>query len=316
MKKKHENSGKRWGRIFVDKRNWPVYNEELTVRGEFLLDLDWVKSWDKELAEMNTGKRGHPYLFPESLINVQAVWNQWIGVRQVEGITRDLVCMAKIPEFNDYTTIYRRINKIETSFELPKHGFCSAACDGSGMKMNQAGEYRYDTYGKKKKKKWLHVVITANPLTKDMLDLDIFIDGDGDSEPQIAARHLNNLWNFGITIDKFWGDGAFDVIELYNLLEQHGTESAIPPRDNASKNARGSMRRVREVFEYQTKDWNDWARDKNYGLRWLGTEGIFSAIKRIFGEKTRTKTVKTMCEEIRRRFWAYEHMRKYAKTTT
>ena len=74
------------------------------------------------------------------------------------------------------------------------------------------------------------------------------------------------------------------------------------------------MRRVREVFEYQTKTWEDWARDKNYGKRWLGTEGIFSSVKRIFGEKTRTKTTENMYHEIKRRFWAYETMRKYAQT--
>lgn len=316
MKIRRKLNGKRWDKKFVDKRIWPEYNEELVVRGEFLLDLGWVKSWNKELKEMNKGKIGRPYDFPESLIKLQAVWNQWVGVRQVEGMTRDLVAIARIPEYDDYSTINRRVRKLDTSFQLPKHGFVSVACDGTGMKMNQAGEYRYDKYGRKKPKKWLHVVLSANPLTKDLLDLDIFIDGDGDSEPQIAMKHLNNLYRFGIDVDKFWGDGTFDVIELYNLLEQHGTESAIPPRDNASKNANGSMRRVREVFEYQTKSWDDWARDKCYGIRWVGTEGIISAAKRVFGEKTRAKTVDTMCDEIRRRFWAYETMRKYAQAKT
>lgn len=302
------------GRPYVDTRNWKKYNEELVVRGEFLLDLNWVKSWSKELKEMNKGKTGHPYEYPESLIKLQAVWNQWIGVRQVEGITRQLVVMAQLPAYDDYTTVNRRVNKINPCFDLPKHGFCSIACDGSGFKMNTAGEYRYDKYGKKKRKKWLHVVLSANPLTKDMLDIDTYIDGDGDSEPQIAERHLNNLWNYSIEIDKFWGDGSFDVIDLFNLLEEHGTESAIPPRENASTNANGSMRRLREVFEYKTNTWQDWARHKNYGLRWLGTEGIFSAIKTTFGERTKAKTLQTMEHEIRRRFWAYETMRKYAKS--
>ena len=73
------------------------------------------------------------------------------------------------------------------------------------------------------------------------------------------------------------------------------------------------MRRVREVFKYKTQLWGDWACSKSYGLRWLGTEGIFSAVKRIFGGKTRAKTVENMCLEVRRRFWAYERMRQYAK---
>ena len=213
-KKPKYEKGKRWGKKFIDKRVWTDYNEELVVRGEFLLDLEWIKSWDKELMQMNKGKRGRPYEFPNSLIELQAVWNQWISVRAIEGITRKLVEVAKLPQFNDYSTINRRIRKIDTSFQLPLHGFCSASTDGSGMKMNQAGEYKYDKYGRKKPKKWLRVVITANPLTKDLLDLDVHVDGDGPSEPKIAIQHLNTLWSFGIKVDKFWGDGAFDVLAL------------------------------------------------------------------------------------------------------
>lgn len=97
-KPKHKK-GERWGKKREDKRNWPNYNEELVVRGKFLLDFEWVQSWPEELEEMNRGKRGAPYEFPNSLIEQQAVWNQWVGVRQVEGITRQLVAVAKIPEF-------------------------------------------------------------------------------------------------------------------------------------------------------------------------------------------------------------------------
>ena len=311
VKPKREK-GVRWGKKREDKRVWPAYNEELVVRGRFLLDVEWVKSWDKELAKMNKGKRGAPFEFPESLIKLQAVWNQLVGVRQVEGITRDFVATAKIPDFNDYSTINRRIQKLDLTFELPKHGFCSISTDGTGMKMHNAGEYRQIKYGNKKKR-WIEVVISANPFTKDLLNVDVNMDGEGRGEPEIAMQHLNSLWNKGITVDKFWGDGKFDVIDLFNLLEGHGTESAIPPRDNASDTANGSMRRAREVAEYKLKTWDDWARDKQYGKRWLGTEGIIASVKGVFGEHTRAKTAENACLEAARKFWAYEKMRKYAK---
>jgi len=304
--------GKRWGKTRHDKRNWPVYNEELVVRGKFLLDFDWVKSWNQELKEMNNGKRGAPYEFPNSLVQLQAVWNQWVGVRQVEGLTRDLVEMARIPNFNDYSTINRRVRLVEPCFELPKHGFCSVSTDRTGIKMHNAGEYRRIKYGGKKRK-WICITISANPLTKDLLDVDVSIEGDSEPEPDVAMKHMQNLWNYGITIDKFWGDGAYDVIDLFNLLKSHGTESAIPPRDNASDTANGSMRRKREVWEYKSKTWNDWAQGKQYGKRWLGTEGIISSVKGVFGEHTRAKTAENACLEAARKFWAYEKMRKYAK---
>ena len=35
---------------------------------------------------MNQGKKGHPYEFPESLIEFQAVLNQWVNFRGIEGV--------------------------------------------------------------------------------------------------------------------------------------------------------------------------------------------------------------------------------------
>ena len=73
------------------------------------------------------------------------------------------------------------------------------------------------------------------------------------------------------------------------------------------------MRRAREVEDYKAKSWDEWVKGKEYGKRWLGTEGIFSSVKGIFGEDTRAKTTKTACLEAERKFWAYEMMRKYAQ---
>jgi hypothetical protein len=310
--KPKREKGKRWGKKREDKRDWKECNEELVVRGEFLLELKWVKSWDKELKKMNEGKRGSPYEFPESLINLQAVWNQWVSVRGVEGITRKLVEIAGLPDYNDYSTINRRVRKIEPYFELPQSGSCCASSDGSGMRMHNAGEYRQIKY-RGKQRKWIKVVITADPISKNLIGVEADIEGEGDSEPEIAMQHLNKLYKWSINVEKFWGDGAFDVLDLFNLLEQHGTNSAIPPRDDASTKAHGSMRRAREVADYKAKSWDDWAKDKEYGKRWLGTEGIFSSVKGIFGEHTRAKLPKTACLEAARKFWAYELMRRYAK---
>ena len=35
----HKNKKGRWGKTFVDTRDWVEYNEELVVRGEFLLEF-------------------------------------------------------------------------------------------------------------------------------------------------------------------------------------------------------------------------------------------------------------------------------------
>jgi hypothetical protein len=54
-----------------DGRDWKEYNEKLIRRGEILLDLDFLKRWNRELEEMNEGKGwtsvripGQLYQFP------------------------------------------------------------------------------------------------------------------------------------------------------------------------------------------------------------------------------------------------------------
>ena len=302
---------KRWGKKFKDKRNWVKYNEELVVRGEFLIGLDWVESWDEELEQMNRGKVGALYDYPESLIRLQAVWHQWIDYRGIEGITRTLVEVANLPAFNDYSTINRRVNKAEVSFTLPQSGSCAVSTDGSGMKFENAGEYRARMYGKKRKK-YIKVTITADPINRKMLDCDVSVEGEGKSEPEIAQGHMKNLLLQGITIKGFWGDGSFDKFDLFNFLEQNSIEPHIKIRKNAVVKGECPMR-DKELKEYKKKGYRKWAKEKEYGLRWNGTEGILSAVKRKFGEETRSTKIENALNEAKRKFWAYDEMKEYGK---
>ena len=158
---------KRWGKKKKYKRNWQKYNEELVRRGTFYLDFDWVKNWNRELKEMNENKVGAPYQYPESLIELQSLWLHFTDLRGVEGITRQVVEIGKLPEYNDFSTISRRVNKMSTKFDLPKDKDINCSTDLSGMKMNMSGEYFQEKYGDGKKK-FIKVTITGNPYTKDV----------------------------------------------------------------------------------------------------------------------------------------------------
>lgn len=303
----------RWGKKYEDKRDWKVENEKHVVRGEFLFDLDFVKSWDKELEEMNEGKRGAPFQFPESFIEWLAVLSQWISSRGLQGVTRRFQMYRLIPKEADYSTISIRVNKIDTSFELPKEGAISVSTDGSGMKMSSRGDYKETKYGDGKKK-FLRVTISADPYKKKLLDIDVSIDGEGASEPEVAMSHLENLIALGYKVGEFFGDGTFDVHDLFDLLDQYAILSGIKIRKNASLDpeGKGSWRRRQEVLKYRKKGYKKWAEDAKYGMRWPGTEGIFSAVKGIFGEETRSKNIDNMIHEVKRKFWAYDRMCAYA----
>ena len=300
---------KRWGKKFKDRRDWTRYNENLVVRGEFLLDCEWVKTWNNELEKMNNGKIGARYEFPESLIRLQAVWHQWIDYRGVEGVTRKLVEAAQLPAFNDYSTINRRVNRMDINFELPK-GDCCVSTDSSGMKFENAGEYRARMYGKKQKK-YIRVTISADPIRRKMLDCEVSVEGEGDSDSWIAISHMENLLSQNISVNKFWGDGSFDSFDLFAFLDHSNIEPAIKPRKSAILQGDGSLR-DREVLKMK-KGYKKWAREREYGIRWNGTEGIFSVVKRKFGEKTRSHKIENALSEVKRKFWAYDTMKAYAE---
>jgi hypothetical protein len=307
---------KRWGKKRKYKRDWNAYNEELVRRGTFYLDFKWVKSWKKELAKMNEKKVGRPYRFPESLIKLQSVWLHFVDVRSVEGITRQVFKIGKIPDYNDYSTISRRVNKMSTKIKLPETKDLHVATDMSGIKMNMSGEYFQEKYGNERKK-FIKVTISANPKTKDLLDVEVSLEGEELSEPQTAMTHMTELTAQGYNIVKFWGDGSYDVHELFDFLDWYKIESAVKIRKNAAINPetkKPSARRSNEVLKYQKKGYKKWSKEQEYGLRWVATEGIFSAVKRKYGERVRARKEENMLKEAKRKFWAYETIKKYAKT--
>jgi hypothetical protein len=310
FRKSNRPDGRR-GQKHKDKRDWAKYNEELVVRGEFLLDCEWVSDWDKELAAMNEGKRGSPFAFPESLIEMQSVWHQWIDYRGVEGVTRNLTKHGTLPKHNDFSTINRRVNKIDAGFQLPRSGNVRVVCDGTGMKLENGGEHRAKLYGKKKRR-FIKVTIVANAKTRKLLDCDVSVEGEGPSEADVAKRSIKSMADNGVVVEKFGGDGAFDDIGLFALLEEHNIDPAIPPRKNAKLSGVGTLRDS-EILARKKLGYKRWARQRSYGDRWPGTEGIFSAVKRKFGECVRAHVIENALNEAKMKFWSYERMRKYAQ---
>ena len=306
--------GKRWGKKVTYLRDWKKVNEELVLRGVYLLDFEWVINWEKELEDMNAGKVGASYQFPHSLIRLQAFWAQVYNYRTVEGITRQVCSFAQIPEYNDYTTIWRRVTAFDEPLPKPKRNTISASTDGTGIKMNMAGEYFEDKYGDGRKK-YIKVTITADPYEKDLLKVEVSLEGEGLSEPEVAQKHMKELIDEGHDIHKFFMDGAGDTHNLFDFCDQYDIKPIIKIRENAvvDPGGAGSWRRGQEVKWYCRWGYKEWAEKKHYGRRWTGTEGIFSAVKRIFSERVRSKKIENMCKEAKRRFWAYAVLRKYAQ---
>ncbi len=302
---------KRWGKEFEDKRDQKAYQDELLKRYEIYLDLDWVESWDDELAKMNEGKKGPPYQYPNSMIEFQALFVEKFSTRGAESITRKLESFELIPQCNDHATIHRRVGKIDLKFTVPKGVEIHEGTDGSGFKMTYSGEYFQSKYGKTRRK-FAKVIITATK--DDILDVDVVVNEKGGlTEHEAAKKHITSILKEGGNVVKSYDDGAFDVKNFFNFLESQNIESAIRIRSNASTKARGSTRRKKEVIKFKELGYEGWAKEKKYGERWPMTEGHFSGIKRCYGDCARSKLVENVLIELKRKVWIYDKVRKYGR---
>lgn len=54
--------------------------------------------------------------------------------------------------------------------------------------------------------------------------------------------------------------------------------------------------------------YEEWTREKNYGMRWPLTEGIYSGCKRLFGEHVSATKTRNMYHEVKLKFWAYNQV--------
>jgi hypothetical protein len=245
---------RRWGKPYKDRRDWKEYNEELVIRGKMIFDLDFVQKCDIELKRMNSGKRGSPYLFPESFMKFMMIWEQYLDYRGLEGMARSLVDLGIIPYYGDYTTIWHRIHDMQPSLDISGLESISIGTDGSGLKTNNAGSYRTNKYGDPDamRRRHLVVIITADVRTKDVIGIEVHIEGQGLSEPESAQKHVREAVMKGMNVTEFYGDGAFDTNNLFTLMHQIGAKPVIKIRKNASTDHnRGSKYRRKAIREYQ-----------------------------------------------------------------
>lgn len=301
---------KRWGPKYEDKRDWPVYNRQLIKRGEYLLDIDLLENWDEELVIANTNKVGAPFRFPKSLISLQAIWHvKRIPYRMIEGLTIRLVELARLPDSNSYSTVNRRVNALPFELEVPSGDTITVFADGTSFRVVEGGEYLREKYGKRNRR-WVQVIILGDPMTKEPVSFEVNIIQS--SELESAKEQLADLKKQNIPITTFGGDGAFDEIDLWNWLDFENIRSLIKPDANAREDSKSAVRNG--VVKWRNKHgYKKWREKTGYGERWPATEGIFSAVKVIFGEELHARSENGLVQEAGLKFWAYQKLKRYGE---
>lgn len=291
-------------REFVDKRDWKETNEKYIMRGYFYFNPEFLLTWNEEIKQMNAGKIGEPYLYPESMIKFLAVLHCKFDFRALEGFMRWLSenYKYKFPAIS-YTQISRRYNTLEVDFKILEEDmkdYLDMGVDGSGEKSTKRGGWMREKW--KVKKGWIKVVIMGCENKKGKkYAIDIRVGNENLDERAVArAMVRRNHKNANI----LFADGLHENEAMFDLCEKYQIPTAIKLRDNCSTRTK-SPRRKKEVRIYKSMPYEEWSREKSYGRRWPLTEGIFSGCKRTFGEYVSATKKRNMYHEVKVKFWAY-----------
>lgn len=294
-------------RKYIDNRNWKDYNEELVLRGVYYINPQFLYTWNDEIKQMNAGKVGEPYLYPESMIKFLAVLHcKGNDFRTLEGMIRGIrdISPYEFPVI-DYSQICRRYNKLNVNFEVMEEDmkkYLEVGVDGSGEKSTKRGGWMREKW--KVRKGWIKVVIMGVKGKKGKYVIDIRV-GNEDLDERAAGRGMvrKNHNNIGT----LFADGLHENEDMFDLCDKYDIPTAIKLRDNCSTKTK-SPRRKQEVRIYKSMPYEEWTREKGYGRRWPITEGIYSGCKRIFGEYVSATKTRNMYHEVKLKFWAYNQL--------
>ena len=278
-------------------RDWRGYNDALVRRGEIGIDSSMIESWRRELKNENRGKVGVPYRYADSFIKLMACVRLifHLPYRQAEGFITFLSSHIDGLSVPDYSTMNRRMNKLEVSLEdslINSNTPVSIAVDASGIKVHNCGDWIRKVW--KVKKGYLKIHFAVNIKTKQVVSMDV------SSEKVYDGKRLKRLVNRAeknVRVKRVLGDGAYDSRANFNFLDANHIKPVIRVRSNAVPKSKGCQARKIAVIEQKTFKPKAWSRIHRFGYRWK-VEGAFSCIKRIFGEYTSARKFANMAKEM------------------
>ncbi len=284
---------------------WSEYNESLVRRGEILLGFDVIDNWDKELEEMNKGKTGEPFHYPDTFVLMLGYAKVYFHLpyRQTEGIVNGHAG-SRIPSIPDFSTINRRINRLNikikdtsknTNPSKEEDEYIIIAIDSSGTKITNRGEWMNKKWNIHRKG-YLKVHIAVDIKSKKILSMEVTDEHTHDSKmlPKLVEDILRT--NGCSMIDNLIADGAYDSNDIFRCLSEKGIVPCIKVRKNSRVRKTGNLFRNLSVIA-QRNNYEQWKDSVSYGQRWI-VETVFSSLKRMFGEYVYSVKLKNMKQEL------------------
>ncbi|MCP4672650.1 MAG: IS5 family transposase, partial [Desulfobacula sp.] len=148
--------------------------------------------------------------------------------------------------------------------------------DSTGLKISGSGEWQETKHRLRKRKIWRKLHLTIDAKKGDILAFALTTNKEDD--PSQVPVMLDQIEK---NIESITADGAYDKIEIYDVLKKHKSghiKGIIPPRKDAvlSENADTSPTlRDKHIMGIKQKGRLKWQKDTGYNLRSLVETAMF-----------------------------------------
>lgn len=285
-------------------RNWNDYNKSLIQRGSITVWFsdDAVRKWT---AAREVGKRGRPKLYSDDAILtaliIRSVFH--LPLRALQGFLTSLIMLlAGSLSVPSYTQICRRAKLLGQKLErLSRKRITDVVIDSTGLKVYGEGEWKVKQHGVGKRRTWRKLHLAVCPDSHEIILEALTENKVADCE--VYPELVNELPK---SVERTYGDGAYDTRRCYEANIKHGSVPIIPPNRNAvfhqDQNLPMKIRNI-HLLEISGLGGDDngrklWKKLKGYHRRSLAETAMFR-FKQLFGSKLTSRKLETQRAESR-----------------
>ncbi len=282
--------------------NWSQYNASLVQRGSLTIwfSEDAVKNWRSK----EKGKNGRPQIYSNEAILaalvIRSVYH--LPLRALTGFLRSIIAMLGLNlPIPSYSQISRRAKNLKKSLgKLSRRLPTDLVFDSTGLKVYGEGEWKVRQHGASKRRTWRKFHIGLDPKSSEVVVMELTDNGKADAN---VAREM--LEKTPKSIERIYGDKAYDRFKFRRLVHSRGAESIIPPCRNGKVHRKtmdgGIEERNKAIMQIVGLGGDElarklWKKLKGYHKRSL-VETTMYRLKQLTGDRLRSRGWDQQCVE-------------------
>ena len=303
------------GDVSGDKRHCDVDTEAMAEFARALFDRSWMERMADDLAVVNDGKIGHPFVYPDSVIiwgmtlraalntsyrMARGIVNVFLKDSGIRGISLSQFysrCMdLSMPESSG-SVLDGRILAYGRCDVAPSEGSIDVAVDSTGLSLNKYGGWLTHRWDKRPVSGWVKLHVAVNVDTNQILAYAITDESCGD--PTCLDLLMEQVLSSGHRVRKLLADAAYDSKAAWRRYSDMGMDVAINIKSSQlgkfetkegrySGRSYGCMERGSQIKRIKKVGRDQWKLEVGYGRRWK-VECTFSDLKRLFGDILRAR---------------------------